>query len=91
MKKILIPTQSVIEACERLIVLQEALPSILKQSWWHHQVPVSEKMEFLRELAMAKRLLWQSAQQAFPELVGKAYSIGPMEISYEDTTKESHD
>lgn len=71
-------TTEVMRQCESyLSVLQEGLKEIMQaQPWWRRSIPVSEKLEYLRELARAKASLWGEVYKAYPDAKGLSLSFG---------------
>jgi hypothetical protein len=83
MKKILVSTRGIQEANELIIQLQKALPGVMSQSWFQYRIPMKEKIEFLKELAIARTGLWQIVVKEYPECIGKSVTVDSVQVVYE--------
>jgi hypothetical protein len=77
-----ISTIRIQEANEIVSVLQVNLPKIMNQNFWQQKVSMSEKIQYLKEIASARRNLFQVVNNEYPETAGKNVTINSVEISY---------
>lgn len=82
-------TQDIKEANEIVIALRSALPQIMQQSFWQQKVSVAEKISYLKELAVAKRILWQITETVYPQVKGKIYSVGSLYVECKEIPETS--
>ena len=84
-------TLEVQEANELVVVLQKNLPKVIAQPFQSKKIPMSEKIEYLKNIATAKRALWQAVEKQIPEIKGKNYTVSSVCITYEeDLSKENN-
>jgi len=84
MKKSLKITEIIRELNESISLLRDFLPKIMGQRIWQHKVTMSEKLEYLAQLASQRNRLWREVESIYPELKGKNYTVNSYEISYEE-------
>ena len=82
MKMIL--TSSIQEAYEVVIILQNNLPKIINQNFWQHKVSISEKIEYLNQIAITRKNLWQVVCKEYPEAKEKNISVNFVNVSWEE-------
>ena len=86
MKKIKSSIQ-VQEANEFVCLLQNNLGKILHQPFWSKKISMSEKIQFLQQIAQARRQLSQRVEEQIPEISGKNYTVSSINIEFEEESK----
>ncbi len=77
-----ISTPAIQEANDVVVILQNNLSKILNQNLWKKKIGISEKIEYLKQIAYARKNLWQAVSAEYPETIGKNISVNSVEITF---------
>lgn len=64
-------TRNISECKKMLNVLEKNLSNILSQKIWEHKVPISEKITYLKEIAILNTRLWSLVESEYPQYYNK--------------------
>lgn len=83
MKKKLATTQYIQELSELVNIMKGNLKNVMQQPLWAKSIPMKEKIEYIKELSSAKRLLFQVVENEYPEVKGIPYTVNSIEVEYD--------
>jgi hypothetical protein len=85
MQKRISVSSTIQELNETVTILEKHLPAIISQPpIWRHRIPLDAQLTYLKEIASARRSLWQAILKEHPETTGFAISVNSVAITYEE-------